>query len=289
MTLAQGSRLLAALFFLTVGAASAAPQASGQLVQQKLNMLEKMIEAVPVERPDASQEYRKHAVEARAHLEKGRAALAAGDEKTAETEINEAIRYVTLARKAGSAAIRAKEDQAQFKELVTSTESLLAAFKQNLERLPGGGAKRKDAEASLAEVGTMLDKARKLGKDDKIQAANALLLAAQRALQSGYTQMVGREVSHTQTFSSPAEEYRYELARNKGFQGLVPIALQDLKPSAEAKRTVEELVKYNQSAVATAESQYARKQIEDAIHSMRDGTQALERALQATGLVVPGQ
>ncbi len=280
---------LLAMAFLMHGvgwAGEVSTSIKSQLVRQKIAMLQKMIAAVPADAPGGGAEYQRLATEVRTRLERAQGALQAGDEHLANDEIDQAIRYVALARQAGKQAARASADKSQFMELAASMESLYASFQKRVEGLAPDDPRRDPGRKVLGQVRQMMDQAQHLGEQN-VQPASALMLSAQRVLQNGYSQLIGREVDYTPSFTSTAEEYQHELAQNRSYQDLLPLALEQLRPPVEARRAVEELLKYNLSAVEAARDKAARQQYTEALANLRDGTESLKRALVAAGLVLP--
>ncbi len=257
------------------------------LLKQKMVMVERLMSAVGVDSGRENQEYQRLMTEARRRLLLAQNALQSGNGKEAQGEIDQAIRYLSRARPATKSP-EAEDEKGLYLELAGSTESLLASYRESVGKLDRGAPGREIAERILGQVNIMVQQARRLS-GPQLRPAIAMLRAAQRALQTGFGSVLGKDIVYTQSFDSPAEEYRYELARNKSFQNLIPIALEELKPPPEARRTVEELFDYNRSVIREAESQAARKQYAEAVKSVLDGVTALQRALQVAGLVVPGQ
>ena len=134
----------------------------------------------------------------------------------------------------------------------------------------------------------MMDQARKLA-ESQVRAATSMMLAAQKSMLQGYSSVIGSDtVVYSQTFSSPKEEYRYELERNKSYQELIPLAKAELKPSPEVLLKMETMVEENRVKLKLAEVKAGQFDFTAAVASLREGTEALQRALLDAGLVVPG-
>ncbi len=274
-----------ALSMLTVAGEARATDAA-QLLQQKMALVEKLIGALPKDNAANSPDLRKHADEAKAHLTKARASLAAGDHQATEAELDQAMRHLSRARK-GSAGIN-KEEREAYNQISHSMESMLESYKQSVERIDQKDPRRAQANTNINQVALMMEQARRLA-ENQIKAATSMMLAAQKSMLQGYSTVIGTDtVVYSQTFGSPKEEYRYELERNKSYQELIPLAKAELKPSPEVVLKMETMVEENRVKLKLAEVKAGQFDYTAAVASLREGTEVLQRALLNAGLMVPG-
>lgn len=259
---------------------------SVQLLQQKMALVEKLIGSLPRDNAADSPDLRKHAEEAQAHLTNARASLAAGDQQVAEAELDQAMRHLSKARK-GGAGVKNEERDA-YNQISHSMESMLESYRQSVERIDQKDPRRAQANTNINQVALMMDQARKLA-ESQVRAATSMMLAAQKSMLQGYSTVIGSDtVVYSQTFNSPKEEYRYELERNKSYQELIPLAKAELKPSPEVMLKMETMVEENRGKLKLAEVKAGQFDFTGAVASLREGTEALQRALLNAGLTVPG-
>lgn len=257
------------------------------LLQQKMALVEKLIGALPQGSPVVSAVFLKYTDEAKSHLEKARVSLASGDHAVAEAEVDKAMRHVSQARKIGT--MQASSDERNvYNQTSQSMESLLDAYRKSMEQIDRNDPRRANVQTHFNQTALVMDQARKLAPG-QTKAAIAMMLAAQKSLLHGYITVIGSNtVVYTPTFSSPREEYRHELERNKSYQELIPLALAEFKPSLETVRAMNTMTEQNKSKLKTAESQAGLQDYAAATASVRQGTEFLQRALREAGLLMPG-
>jgi hypothetical protein len=140
----------------------------------------------------------------------------------------------------------------------------------------------------MVQVQALLDKARDHATAEHMVDAVRVLEQAERLLMRGLNHVLGAAtLEYTQRFDSPAQEYAYELERNRSYRDLVPLALGELRPSPEARGLIERYVEQNRLALQDAGRQAERGNHAAALKGVLSGTGALQRALSAAGLVLP--
>jgi len=88
-------------------------------------------------------------------------------------------------------------------------------------------------------------------------------------------------------FKSPAEEFNYEMSRYHSFEELVPIALEQLKPSEGSIKISDRYVQASRTARDTAKQQAASGDYQTAIATLQEAVKQLQTALKTLGLSVP--
>ncbi|MGE5652392.1 MAG: hypothetical protein ACM34A_19535, partial [Bacillota bacterium] len=88
-------------------------------------------------------------------------------------------------------------------------------------------------------------------------------------------------------FATPADEFQHELARNRGYEELVPIALAQLHTPPETAALSERYVQQSRQLRDVARQQAAGNDYSNALKTILDATGHLQRALRVAGLVVP--
>lgn len=257
-------------------------------LEQKLEFVRTMIADGPVvQRISASSNEvaRKHLEDGRAQYANAVELLKAGDLPAAEKAANDAIWAIGRARQlVQDSGTRLVAEKLRHQQLLASTERLIPTYKTHLAQ---SGL---DADADLAAAQDLIQQANALAQAEKLADANRTLLEAERHLLLGLTRLVGsKTIDYTPRFDTAAKEYEYELERNRSFGDLVPLAMGELNPSADARTLITRFVERNQALRAQAVAQAGQKQYANAIGLLKEATLQLQRALAAAGLTVPQQ
>ena len=99
--------------------------------------------------------------------------------------------------------------------------------------------------------------------------------------------LASETIVYNATFATAAEEYGYELARNRSYEELVPIALAQLNSSRETAALSEQFVRQSRTLRDTARQQAADGNQQAAVRTMQEATGQLQKALRIAGLTVP--
>lgn len=222
---------------------------------------------------------------ARARHEGALAALAAGDHAGANALLNEAIAAIGRARQlVPDAAERSSEEHSRYRRLLSGIDSLRASYREHLTHR---GRSPQD-DASWIAVSELVDRAKALAAEQRIGEANRLLLRAESAQLDAFGPLLaGKTIDYTPHFGEPAEEFRFELERNRSYGELVPLALAELRPAADARKLVDRYVASGRELERTALRRAADKDYSGALAAIRAATVYLQRALLAAGLAVP--
>jgi hypothetical protein len=139
----------------------------------------------------------------------------------------------------------------------------------------------------LARADLLADQAGQLARANRYIEANKQLDAAlMLLLRDASARLAGHTIVYDVRFADRHEEFAFELERHRSFERLVPLALLEFRPAPEARALAERNVTQARELRERAEAQFARDPLA-AIKDISDGTDALRRALQAAGLVVP--
>lgn len=271
--------LLAALI---AGAAAADDAALRSQVEQKIRLSATLVgDRATAQRIAASGH-----VQAMAHLDEGRVhqshaedLLARGDYAGARAAADDALRHLGMARRlvpdGAQRQAAARERQAQ---QLASVERLLEAW-----RARGSG----DGQALTDTIGVVAQ-ARAALQEQRWDEAQQRLAQAERQVLEGLSRTLGSTtLDYTLRPATPAEDFQQELARQRGFAELLPLALRDLKPRPEAVALVERYSETSQSLRGQALQRFEQGATDEALVHIRSATLYLQRALQAAGLVVP--
>ena len=217
------------------------------------------------------------------------AAISKGDYAAAEKKLDEAMSAMGKARRRvpDAAGVVAKQ-HADYDKMLESVESLAKSYLSQL-RQPGqkSAASGTDTEqrASLG-ITRLIDAAKAHAKGGDYPHALQTLGKAEQVMKSAVGRVMGSTMlDYTQKFETPAEEYAFELERNRSYLDLIPVAISELKPNNEAKKNIENLVGQDHASVEQARVYAAQQDYKNALAKVRAGTGYLQLALSAAGLV----
>ena len=269
----------------------AAPVPSNaQVVRQKETLVKSLLGDSPVAaRINASQnvEARRFFATAQDHYNQAVLHLQNGDTAKAEQLLNDAMWNIGRARQLVPDPVsRAVEDRVRYARLLEGIESLRASYARHLERgkdrLQGAGPRE------LERIDAMVEEAKTRMNAEKVGDAVNALEQAQRALLVGINRLLGSAtLEYAEKFDDPAEEFAYELERNRSAADLVPVAVAELKPSEDAKRLIKRYVDQSSGMREQAQREAGGKDYNAALKSIRTATSYLQRALLAAGLLIP--
>lgn len=273
------------------GAASApevSPAHLRQLVAQKQAMLGQMLgDSAATARIDASRnaQAQQSLAGARERYLKGMRELDSGNVGGANELFNEAILLLGIARRlAPDAAGRMEEERDRYARLLASIESLGRSYRIHLIHL----ARSESDDPGWRAVKQLVDTAKTHGSANRLVEANRLLLQAEYALLEAFGGVLrSNAIDYTPHFSDVRDEFQFEYERNQSYSELVPLAIAELKPSADATRLITRYMESSRKLRDQAFQLAGSRKFSEALASIRAGTEELQRALAAAGLVVP--
>ena len=218
-------------------------------------------------------------------------AMKDGNFASAEKQFNEAMSAMGKARRqVPDAAALAAKQRAEYERKLESVESLKKSYLSYLKsagRKSGATDKETEESASLG-ISRLIEAAKKHAEEDHPGDALRTLEKAEQVMRSAMNRVLGSaQLDYTPKFETPAEEYAFELERNRSYLDLIPVAIAELKPTDEAKKNIEGLVERNRVALEQAREYAGQKEYGKALASVHTGTGYLQLALTAAGLVVP--
>jgi hypothetical protein len=272
--------------------APAAAVPSSQVVRQKETLVRSLLGDSPVSaRISASQNADAKRLFATAQDGYHQAVihLQTGDLARAEQFLNEAMWNIGRARQmVPDPNSRVIEDRVRYARLQESVEALRGSYARHVARgkTQTPGAAPRDRE--LERIDAMIEEAKASANSEKVGEAARLMEQAEKTLLVGINQVLGSAtLEYAEKFDTPADEFAYEMERNRSFSDLVPVAIAELKPTADATRLVDRYVEQNRGMREQAQREAGSKNYTAALKSIRAGTSHLQRALLAAGLVMP--
>lgn len=217
-------------------------------------------------------------------------ALTVGDFAGAEKLFNEAMSAIGKARRRvpDTEALAIKQ-RADYGKLLESVESLEKSYRSYLKRAkpPSSTLGGETEERASLGIARLVDAAKMHAQENRMGDALQALEKAEQVMKSALGRILGSTtIEYTQKFESPAEEYSFELERNRSYLELIPVAIAELKPTEDAKQTIESLVEQDRAAIDLAREYAKLQDYRKALANVRAGTGYLQLALSTAGLVL---
>lgn len=259
-----------------------------QLVKQKQELLNQLLgDSLAAARINASgnAQAQQFMSGARERYIKAVAVLQSADLGAANELFNEAIWMIGMARRLVPDSLeRANEYRARYSQLLSSIESLRRSYRVHLSHLKRG----ENEDPGWRKVSGLVEEARTHAAAERLLEANRALLQAEYNLLAAFGTVFGTTtLDYTPHFSDAKEEFQFEFERNRSYGDLVPMAIAELKPSAQAIGLIARYVESNRVFRDRAQHLAASKNYPEALKNIREATAELQRALLAAGLVVP--
>ena len=210
----------------------------------------------------------------------------AGRQASAIKMLDEALREITTAsRLVPDAAQLASQERARYTGMNEATRTFLTLYKGVSAKLAGkGGAAALDVNG----VNGMIGKAESLAASGNHKEANTVLGDAYKTVVGALNRMLMAEtIVYDQKFETPAEEYKYELARNRNYEELVPLAMAQLNPPRESAAISESYVQQSRHLRDASQKHAASGDYQTALKTIQDATLHLQRSLRVAGVIVP--
>lgn len=267
------------------------PIVSQDAVNQKIAMVERVL-AQPtmtarIQSGDA--EAQTHWKAARELYTHARALSGSGILRGADALLNEAIWEIGRAQQAApDLQARLREERDRYTQLNDGVDALVRTYEIGLHPGAVSGSPNEPAERALQKAMAAREQARTLAQAQKYADANRMLDdALSGLLKDSAARVQGQTLVYDRRFASPKEEFQFEIDRNRSLEGLVPLALVEFRPPPEAIALIDRYVKQNVGLRERAEAQATGGDPAAGLKTLNEGTDALQRALQAAGLHVP--
>ncbi|EHR72968.1 hypothetical protein BurJ1DRAFT_4169 [Burkholderiales bacterium JOSHI_001] len=292
LALAAGLTLCAPLAAQTAPGTPRA-EVSAKAVEQKAQMVDRLIFNSPVAARVGSSkndEARRHFNNAREYYTHGKALAGSGQLRGADLLLNEAIWELSRAQTlVPDQATRMAGERSRYQQLKGSVDALLRTYELGVTgpgaiTLSGDSPAERNVKGAMAQV----EQARVLSETSKLVEANsALEKALALLLKDALGRIDGKTVVYDRRFTDVKQEFAYELERQRSYDSLVPLAVLEYRPSKEAVALIDRYVQSSRSLRAKAEAQAAANDHAQAVQTLNEATDALQRALLAAGLSVP--
>jgi hypothetical protein len=223
-----------------------------------------------------------HLDEGRLHQSLAEDALRRGDLPTARREVDDALRHVGMARRmVPNSGAQLAAAQRRHEQLLASLERLVEAWRVHAA---AGEVQDGDLLSALGLIGT----ARYFADSGRHVEAVFTLELAERHVLSGMNRVLQqREIDYTQRASTPEQEFQLELQRHQAMAELLPLAVAELKPNADALRLIERYAVDSRSLRGQALQLQQGGDAPQALARLRTAMLFLQRGLQAAGVATP--
>ncbi len=254
-------------------------------VKQKLaygGLLVSSSEAAKRIAASTDQEARSLHSQAKAKLQKSRSALDAGDNEKALAAVDEALRLMNSAAQMVPAEAAVEVDyRARYDESVKEIKGYRKSYDKNRKQAGDKLTARLDEQ----KFSKLMSDANALAAKDDYQAALEPLNEASTMITAAISVMLDdTTVVYDKEFTSPQEEYEYELARYESYAELVPIAIEQRQPSPRQEQLMGQFVKKAEGIVDEGKGIAARGDYTTAIQAMQAATDNVKRALMLVGV-----
>jgi tetratricopeptide (TPR) repeat protein len=261
-------------------------------VDSKLRLMKIVLSESPAARripQSGNEQAKKNLEDARALYAKAEADAAAERLGPALKQLDEALRLIVAAsHMVPDPGQAAAQERARYAELRDAIHAFLNLHRNLPARGTDGKAPGAVAVPEVSRIDALVDKAEAQAAAGNFQEANASLGNAYKIAASTLSKMMAAEtITYDLKFDTPAEEFRYELARNVSYEGLVPIALSQSNAARDVAALAEGYVRHSRELRSTAQQQATAGDYGAALKTIQEATAQLQRSLHTAGIFVP--
>lgn len=212
----------------------------------------------------------------------------AGRAATATPLLDEALRDIasasSLVPDMAQEAVRERHQNTQLREAIATFQAL----QNSLSRRMASAAQTTAVTADVGRIDSLLARADDLMANGNQRDANGVLNSAYKTVVSTLNKMLAAEtIVYGLKFDSPADEFRHELARNRSYEELIPIALAQLNTARETAVLAERYAQQSRELREAANKRASSGDYPAAVKAIQDATGHLQRSLRVAGVVVP--
>ena len=222
--------------------------------------------------------------QAQGKLSEAKEIAAKGDYAQAMTVVDEALRLMSDASRAAPDASQNGELRTRFAELMKGIKTFEDSYNKKVERLSQDDRKALD-QVDLKKNHEMVMQATRLADEGQYVEANKLLVKVQRTLTAALGAMLDKStIEYDKSFTTPKEEYEYELARYQSYEELIPVAIEQKQPPARALELMDQFVAKAKEIRKQAEQEAGKENYETTIQMLQAATDHLQQALHIAGV-----
>jgi tetratricopeptide (TPR) repeat protein len=262
------------------------------MLESKLRLVKLLLAQSPaVQRIPQSDnaEAKKKLADAQAHYAKAETESNAGRVETAIQLLDESLRQIVSASYlAPDVTQQAAQERRRNTDLREAIRTFQTLHKNISSHMSARKVQNSAGAADIGQIDGMVDKADIHIAGGNPHEANVLLNDAYKIVVSALNKTLTAEtIVYDLKFDSPAEEFRHELARNRSYEELIPIALAQSNTTRETTILAQRSVQQSRDLRDAAQKQARGGDHQAAVKSLQDATSHLQRSLRIAGVVVP--
>ena len=232
--------------------------------------------------PGAVDMYKK----AEGELKSAKEKLKAGDHAKAYALADSAANLFKKATKMVPSKAALEHAKEQYNELQASLTDFQASHKDSYERIKKKQGSDAAVDYDKDKVEKMRKEANELAKKGDYPSANDKLASAQRLVTGAIQKMLNAQtIVYDLKFESAQEEYEYERRRFVSYEELIPIAIEQKKPTEQVVKLMDSFVKKGKSLYDRAIQKAKEGDFPTAIAMLQDATKDVRRALRMAGVM----
>lgn len=261
-------------------------------LERKLRLVKQLLAQSPaVQRIQQSNnaQAKKKLVDAQALYGKAETEFNAGRVEAAVRLSDESLRKITSASSLVPDPMQqAAQERSRNSELREAIRTFQTLHKSHSSRLLTGKLQASAVASDIDRIDSMVDKADTLIAGGNQHEASVVLNSAYKIVVSTLNKILAAEtIVYDLKFDSPAKEFRHELARNRSYEELIPIALVQFNTPRETANLAGRYAQQSRDLRDAAQKQASGGDYPAALKTMQDATSHLQRSLRIAGVVVP--
>ncbi|MBI5109367.1 MAG: hypothetical protein HZA62_11520 [Rhodocyclales bacterium] len=283
-------RLSAGLLWLCIALAGSAaaqsaadPEQQRRLAEQKLKLVEMLVNAPAAKAAAASKDGDSAALIERGRrlLVTARDALAAQHYPEAASALDEALRSVSKANSRNAGGLSDSVQKQRLQDMSEQVATYRGAL-VDMQKHPRTGG---EATTALGRVDALAEEAKRLAAAGRLGDANKKMAESYKLAVEEISRLrAGEVVTMSLKFNSPAEEYAYEQKRFQSNEILVNMMIAEGRADGDKRRMVDGFVQDAGKLKADAISQAINNNHKEAVTAMEKAFTQLNRALQTMGV-----
>ena len=218
-------------------------------------------------------------------LDQADAQLQAEDQQAADATLGEAMRLFNLAgRMVPSENLMAKQ-KSEFPGLKEEIAVAKDLHQRNYDKVVSKHGMKAGVNYDKKRVAEFEVEADQHATKDDYAAANQSLMQARNMIQAAIRQMMtGRKIVYELNIDTPEGEFQHELNRYIGYEELIPIAIEQKKPTAGVKMLAMRHVNEAKRMADEARNNAGSGEYPKAIRMIMDATLEIRKALKLMGV-----
>jgi tetratricopeptide (TPR) repeat protein len=212
----------------------------------------------------------------------------AGRQEAAIKLLDEALRDVAAASRLVPDPVQmAVQERARYASLSEATRTFVGLY-QGLSKRMAARQVAMPAALDLERVNGMMATADTLAGGGDHKGANVVLGDAYKSVVAALNKtLMAETIVYDLKFDSPADEFKHELARNRSYEELVPLAISQLNIARDSAQLSERYVQQSKGMRDAAQKAAAGGDYQAALKTIQEATSQLQRALRVAGVIVP--